>query len=65
MVLLRLGLRGVKYFGTSQILISRNLSRVKLRHVVLLRLGLQEVKIAQNVVIDGVHSYLSNGHRNL
>ena len=41
------------------------MSRVKLRHVVLLRLELQGMKIAQNVVKVRVHSYLSNGHANL
>ena len=38
---------------------------MKLHHVVLLRLGLKGVKIAQNIAKDGVHSYLSNGHPNL
>ena len=38
---------------------------MKLHHVVSLRLGLQGVKIAQNVVKVGVHSYLSNRHPNL
>ena len=38
---------------------------MKLCHVDSLRLGLHGVKIAQNVVKVGVHSYLSNGHPNL
>ena len=38
---------------------------MKLRHAVSLRLGLQGVKIAQNVVKVGVHSYLSNWYPNL
>ena len=38
---------------------------MKLHHAVSLRFGLQGVKIAQNVVKVGVHSYLSNGHPNL
>ena len=38
---------------------------MKLRHAVSLRLVLQGVKIAENVVKVGVHSYLSNGHPNL
>ena len=48
-----------------QILIMRNWSGVKLRHVVSLSLGLKWVKIAQNVAKVGVHGYLSNGHPNL
>ena len=48
-----------------QILISRNWSRVKLRHAVSLRLGLKGVKIAQNVAKIGVHAYLLNGQPNL
>ena len=43
----------------------RNWSRLKLCHAVSLRLGLKGVKIAQNVVKVGVHSYLSKGHPNL
>ena len=38
---------------------------MKLHHAVSLRLGLQGVKIDQNVVKVGVHSYLSNEHPNL
>ena len=38
---------------------------MKLGHAVSLRLGLKQVKIAQNVVKVGVHGYLSNGHPNL
>ena len=38
---------------------------MKLHHAVFLGLGLQGVKIAQNVAKVGVHGYLSNGHPNL
>ena len=48
-----------------QISILRNCSKLKLRHVVSLSLGLKGEKIARNVMNVGVHSYLSNGHPNL
>ena len=69
MVLLRLGLKGVKMISDiqiyDQISIIRNCSKVKLRHAFLLGLGLKVVKIAGNVAKVGVHAYLSNGHPNL
>ena len=48
-----------------QISIIRNCSKVKLRHALLLGLGLSVVKIAWNVAKVGVHACLSNGHPNL
>ena len=62
MVLLRLGLRGVKYFGTSQNLVLRNYLNVKLRCAVLLRFGLKGVKIFWNVSKVCMHACSSNGH---
>ena len=48
-----------------QILISRNLSKVKLHHAVSPRLGLKGVKIAQNMAKVLVHACLSNRHLSL
>ena len=40
-------------------------SKVKLHHLVSLRFGLKEGKIALNITKIGMHSYLQNGHLNL
>ena len=48
-----------------QILITRIWSNVKFHHVVLLRFVLKEEKIALNITIFGMHSYLPNGHLNI
>ena len=48
-----------------QISITRIWSKVKLHHAVLLRFVLNEGKIALNITIFGMHSYLPNGHLNL
>ena len=48
-----------------QISIIRIRSKVKLNHAVLLRFVLKEEKIALNITIFGMHSYLPNGHLNL
>ena len=48
-----------------QISIPRNWSKVKLTHAVSIELGLNEVKIAQNIVKVGMHAYLSNADPNL
>ena len=77
MVLLRLGLKGVKYFGMYRNFVCTLVYQmgiqvydkmgiqVKLRHAFLLGLGLKVVKIACNVVKVGTHSCLSNGNPNL
>ena len=48
-----------------QISIPRIFSKVKLHHAVSLRFGLNEVKIALNIMKFGMLSYLPNGHINL
>ena len=48
-----------------QISITRIWSKMKLHHAVFLRFVLKEGKIALNIMIFGMHSYLPNGHLNL
>ena len=48
-----------------QISITRIWSNVKLHHAVLLRFVLKEGKIALNIMIFCMYSYLQNGHLNL
>ena len=56
-------LMGIQIYD--QVSILRSWSKAKLDRAVLLRFGLNRLKITLNIMKVGVHSYLANAHLNL